>query len=100
MTSARREHVEVAGSAPLRWFTKPDGPKRGFCERCGSSLFWDAPERETLTVAAGTLDPPTHLRTKSHIFCAQASDYELAEADGLPRHPGAAPATEVASPSR
>jgi hypothetical protein len=99
MTSARREDVEIAGSGQLRWFAIPGGPKRGFCEGCGSSLFWDAPERETLTIAAGTLDPPTKLSTRGHIYCAQASDYEVIADDGLPRHSGAAPPNEVVPPS-
>jgi hypothetical protein len=88
-TAVRREQLAVTGEE-LRWFDSPQsdaGARRGFCGRCGSSLFWDAPGRPTVSIAAGTLDEPTGLRTIAHIHTAGAGDYyELAE-DGLPRHP-------------
>jgi hypothetical protein len=43
-------------------------------------LFWDAPDRETISIAAGTLDEPTGLKTMGQIYTAQASDYY--EVDG------------------
>ena len=58
----------------------------GFCSECGSSLFWDAPGRETISISAGTLDPPTGLRVASHWFVSQAGDYYELPDDGLPRH--------------
>jgi hypothetical protein len=97
MTSAQRGHVEITDGGRLTWFANPGRPMRGFCERCGSSLFWDAPERDTLTIAAGTLDPPTHLRTHAHIYWAHAGDYEVVT-DDLPRHPAAAPPNDVLPP--
>jgi hypothetical protein len=60
--------------------------RRGFCNRCGSNLFWDAPERETISIAAGTLDPPTGLHIAAHWYVEQASDYYELPDDGLPRH--------------
>jgi hypothetical protein len=38
-------------------------------------LFWDAPDRETICIAAGTLDEPTGLKTIGQIYTAQAGDY-------------------------
>lgn len=97
MVAAPREAVEIVGD-DLSWYASEDKPRRGFCGRCGSSLFWDAPERPSLTIAAGTLDTPTGLRTKARIFTAHASDYELSPDDGLPRHPYQAPPDLVAAP--
>ncbi len=65
---------------------------------CGASLFWDAPERPTLGITAGTLDQPTGLRTRGHVYVSQASDYELLVDDGLPHHAGPA-ASDAALPS-
>jgi len=93
MTSARRSDVIVSAPESVGWFTVPgDGPcpRRGFCSRCGSSLFWDAPERATIGIAAGTLEQPTGLRSVGHVYVSQASDYELLVDDGLPRSAGAA----------
>jgi hypothetical protein len=38
-------------------------------------LFWDAPDRETICIAAGTLDEPTGLKTVAQIYTSSASDY-------------------------
>jgi hypothetical protein len=72
----------------LRWFPGPasvTAGERGFCGRCGSSLFWSAPGRPTVSVAAGTLDGATGLRTIQHIWDEQRADWEVM--DDLPRLP-------------
>jgi hypothetical protein len=53
---------------------------------CGSSLFWDAPERDTISVAAGGLDGPTGLRLLAHVYVSQAGDYYDLSEDGVQRH--------------
>ena len=78
MTSIPREHLRFANDAGLRWINSPDSDahaRRGFCGECGSSLLWDAPERDTISVSAGALDPPTGLRTTVQIYTHQVSDY-------------------------
>jgi hypothetical protein len=73
----------------LRWIqsSRSDArARRGFCAQCGSSLFWDAPGRETISIAAGTLDGETGLRIASHWYVSQAADYYEVPADGLPHH--------------
>jgi hypothetical protein len=73
----------------LRWVDSPESDaraRRGFCGECGSSLFWDPPGLDTISIAAGTLDSPTGLRTVSHWFVSQASDYYELPDDGLPHH--------------
>jgi hypothetical protein len=88
-TAARREHLVLVEGRGLRWIASPasdNDARRGFCGECGSSLFWDAPGNETISIAAGTLDPPTGLRVASHWFVSQAGDYYELPDDGLPRH--------------
>jgi hypothetical protein len=80
-TSAPREALRLEGEDRLRWIDSPESnahARRGFCGECGSSLFWDAPDRATISITAGTLDAPTGLRTVKHIYTADAGDwYEL-----------------------
>ncbi len=49
--------------------------RRGFCAECGGSLFFDPVRKDTMSIAAGTLDPPTGLATVVQIHVASAGDY-------------------------
>jgi hypothetical protein len=88
-TSTLREHLVLVELRGLRWAKSPASEseaRRGFCGECGSSLFWDAPDRETISVAAGSLDEPTGLRLLGHVYVTQAGDYYELPDDGLPRY--------------
>jgi hypothetical protein len=87
--AAQREDLVLLRSDGLRWIRSPESEsaaRRGFCSRCGSSLFWDAPTRDTVSIATGTLDEPTGLRPLGHVYVSQAGDYYELPEDGLPRH--------------
>jgi len=88
-TAVRREDLVLLERRGLRWIDSPLSDahaRRGFCAECGSGLFWDAPDRPTVSIAAGTLDAPTGLKTIAHWYVSQAGDYYELPADGLPRH--------------
>jgi len=86
-TAARRDELVVEGQS-LAWVESPESEtsaRRGFCRSCGSSLFWDVADSETISIAAGALDEPTGLRVAAHVYTSQAGDYyELAD-DGIAR---------------
>ena len=87
-TAAQREHLVLLESRGLRWVASPESEseaRRGFCSECGSSLFWDAPARDTISIAAGTLHEPTGLRVLGHVYMSQAGGYYEVPEDGLPR---------------
>jgi hypothetical protein len=87
--AADRGDLQLLEQRGLRWITSPRsdaGARRGFCRDCGSSLFWDAPGLKTISIAAGTLDPPTGLHVASHWYVSQAADYYEMPDDGLPHH--------------
>ncbi|HEY7630589.1 MAG TPA: GFA family protein [Thermoleophilaceae bacterium] len=84
-----RDELVLVEERGLRWFDSPESEtsaRRGFCAECGSSLFWDAPGFDSISIAAGTLDSTQGLRTVSHWFVSQAGDYYDLPDDGLPRH--------------
>jgi hypothetical protein len=58
---------------------------RGFCQECGSSLFWDSRSKTNISIAAGSLDPPTHLNTVRHVWVSQKGDYYTIT-DDFPQH--------------
>ncbi|MBX6320308.1 MAG: GFA family protein [Rhodospirillaceae bacterium] len=89
-TESATRDVAIDGEASLRWFRSSPGARRGFCQVCGSSLFWQRLGGDRLSIAAGTLDAPTGLRTVRHIFTASAGDYYRIE-DSLEKLPGSQP---------
>ena len=81
------ESVVIDGVENLRWYRSSAEARRGFCRECGSKLFWQASDRQTIDVATGSLDQPTGLRLARHIFVADKGDYyEIA--DDVPRFAG------------
>jgi hypothetical protein len=88
-SAVARDDLVLVEERGLRWVQSPRSDaraRRGFCSECGSSLFWDAPGNETISIAAGTLDAPTGLKVASHWFVSQAGDYYELPDDGLPHH--------------
>lgn len=75
-TSAATTDVTVDDRAgQLTWYPVP-GAEYAFCRTCGGSLFWRADAwPELLSICAGTLTPPTGLRTEEAWWVSQASDY-------------------------
>ena len=85
-TGAPSERLTFTRADSLVWFASSAHAERGFCGRCGSSLFWRPTkgERSWTSIMAGTLDPPTHLKIERHIFVADKSDYYTI-GDGTPQ---------------
>jgi hypothetical protein len=71
----------------LRWFQSSDLAARGFCGRCGSSLFfrsgrWPGEMHVTLANVSGPIDRPP----QAHVFWDTHVDWvRLDGSDGLPR---------------
>ena len=76
-TAAKREDVKITNNNDLLvWYrSMKNSARRGFCVICGSSLFWDLDGATTISIAAGTLDQPTDLRTAKDIYIAEKGDY-------------------------
>jgi len=85
-TAVQRDNLRLTKASGLKWYESSQIARRGFCGTCGASLFYERQGGGMISVAAGTLDPPTNLKTVSHIFVAGKSDYyEIA--DGLETFP-------------
>ena len=80
-SKARKEHITVTNDDELAWYNTSKVARRGFCRRCGSSLFWEPFEQDSTGIVAGSLDGPTGLKTIGHIFVSEKADfYEIADA--------------------
>jgi hypothetical protein len=81
-SQAAWENIRLTGPENLAWYRSSAGARRGFCRHCGSSLFWEPIDTGRVSIAAGSLDSPTGLRTVRHIFVSDKGDYYEIE-DGL-----------------
>jgi len=85
-TACDTERLKILEDAGLAWYESSAIATRGFCSRCGSSLFWKPAHGKYMAVMAGALDTPTGLKAREHIHVADASDYYVL-GDGLPQFP-------------
>ncbi|HEY4555578.1 MAG TPA: GFA family protein [Lysobacter sp.] len=83
-TDVPRAALRVDGAEHLTWFGSSKKVLRGFCSRCGSTLFWDPVARDWIAVAMGAFDGETGTAIAKHIFVAEKGDYYTI-ADGLPQ---------------
>ncbi len=74
-TSTHQDNLSFTASDTLSWFRASDIAKRGFCRACGSFLFWQHNDEDTISISMGALDAPTGLKLARHIFVADKGDY-------------------------
>ena len=74
-TASARDALRLVEARGLKWYRSSAQARRGFCSECGATLFWDGDGRDTMSIAAGTLDEPTGLATVLQIHVASAGDY-------------------------
>jgi hypothetical protein len=87
LAGATADRASLTVEGEVAWYESTPGKvRRGFCPTCGSSLFWERIGAPEVDIWAGTLDGPTGLVLRDHIYVADKGDY-YAIADGLPQYP-------------
>ena len=74
-TAARLVDFRLIAEGPLCWYQSSPQAQRGFCARCGSTLFWKGAGRAYVSIAAGTLDDSRDLSVAGHIFVNDKAAY-------------------------
>jgi hypothetical protein len=74
-TAARLADFRLLSEGELRWYRSSQQARRGFCARCGSTLFWEGEGRDYLSIAAGTLNDSSGLAVAGHIFVGDKGAY-------------------------
>jgi hypothetical protein len=80
-----RDGFRLVEQRGLRWWALNEKVRRGFCGECGSSLFWDEDGDARISICPGTMNAPTGLQSKAHIYVASKGDYYALADDGLLR---------------
>ena len=87
-TDVRRGALTIEGADALGWFRSSEKARRGFCSKCGSSLFWDPLDQakhDWIGVAMGAFELPTNTKLNVHIYVGEKGDY-YDIVDGLPQN--------------
>lgn len=74
-TRAPYDSLTFTRDEGLTWYASSDFAKRGFCNACGSSLFYRMNDEDGIGIAAGCLDDTSGLHIGKHIFVADKGDY-------------------------
>ena len=67
-TNVQEQNVKFLKKRTLKWFRSSKRAKRGFCKKCGASLFFKFIGSNNISIAAGMFNGPTKLKTKMNIF--------------------------------
>ncbi|WP_170603272.1 GFA family protein [Ruegeria arenilitoris] len=70
-----QNNLNFTANDTLQWFCASDSARRGFCNACGSFLFWQHNDEDTISISMGALSAPTGLMLSKHIFVADKGDY-------------------------
>ena len=74
-TNVEERNVRFFKKRTLKWFKSSQRAKRGFCNKCGASLFFKIMGVKTINIAAGMFNRPVKLKTTMNIFVKEKSDY-------------------------
>ena len=75
VTAARKEHLVITKKGSLKWFKSSKHSKRGFCGKCGSSLFGGSDQWPFVSISAASLNEPTGLKLAVHSWTEESADY-------------------------
>ena len=84
-TSCKEENIKYLNKKTLRWFRSSKKAKRGFCNKCGASIFFKRINTKYISISAGMFNNPTRLHTKMNIFTKGKLDYYSLN-DKLPKY--------------
>lgn len=74
-TQVPTAQLSITKDEGLKWYQSSQTARRGFCQHCGSSLFWQMDGEGATSIGTGTLDGATGVRTSKHIFVKDKGDY-------------------------
>ena len=74
-TNALEKDIKFIKKGTLKWFKSSKKARRGFCNKCGASIFFKFLGSDDISIAAGMFQNPTKLKTTKNIFVKGKLDY-------------------------
>jgi hypothetical protein len=91
-TGANQKDVTIKDNdGTLNWYRSSEKVERGFCGKCGATMFFRRDGGDAIAITAGSLDQPTGLKLMMRIFTDEMADYAAntianSGGDGIPHH--------------
>ncbi|MGE0667216.1 MAG: GFA family protein [Sphingomonadales bacterium] len=77
----------LAITGPVGWYHSSERLRRGFCPKCGTTLFSERASANAIGLAMGSLDDPNRFSPTAHIWVSSKQAWIELD-DGLPQHSG------------
>jgi hypothetical protein len=74
-TYVEEQNIKFIKKRTLKWFRSSKRAKRGFCSKCGASIFFKILGTKNISIAAGMFNRPVKLKTIVNIFTKGKLDY-------------------------
>ena len=74
-TQVEKKIFELVNNDGLKWYNSSKKARRGFCNKCGASIFYEIFGSKKISIAAGMLDEVVGLVSKEHIFFDEKLNY-------------------------
>ena len=74
-TNVLAKDIKFIKKKTLKWFKSSKKARRGFCNKCGASIFFKFLGSANISIAAGMFQNPTKLKTTINIFVKGKLDY-------------------------
>ena len=74
-TNVEERNVKFLKKRTLKWFKSSKKAKRGFCSKCGASLFFKTIGSKIIHISAGMFNKPVKLKTEMNIFVKKKLEY-------------------------
>ena len=84
-SNVKDKDIKFINKKTLKWFKSSSSAKRGFCNKCGASIFFKFKNTDNVSIAAGMFNGKTGLKTMRNIFVGTKSDFYKIT-DKLPKY--------------
>src|SRR6056300_1285514 len=84
-SNVKDKDIKFITKNTLKWFNSSSSAKRGFCNKCGASVFFKFKNSDNTSIAAGMFNGKTGLKTMRNIFVGSKSDFYKIS-DKLPKY--------------
>ena len=74
-TAVKINNIKFYKKKTLKWFRSSKGAKRGFCNKCGASMFFRSIDSKEMHISAGMFNKPFKLKTEMNIFVKNKLEY-------------------------